>query len=275
MQFFQKLLLGVYSLIKKTGLLEKPLFNKGFWFAYFLYKQYFEDPFFGLTQKYPHLFKEGCVLDIGANIGYTTTVFSKVITPGFKVYAFEPDRVNFNSLREMVKLRKAKSKIVPVQAAMGETKGEIELWHNENHHGDHRILTQDYKQSGVDLMKVSVVPMWSVDEFVASEMANAAVKFIKIDVQGYELPVCLGMQQTLAANPDVVVAIEYMPSTMSELGFAPETIFTFFQEQGYFMYLLHKKGKLKPARQEVIDKLVKNRGYTDLIFSKRELLASS
>jgi FkbM family methyltransferase len=271
MQLFQKLLLGIYSLVKKTGLLDNPWFKKLFWFSYFLYKQYFEDPFFGLTKQYPHLFKGGNILDIGANIGYTSTVFAKAITPGFKIYAFEPDATNFISFRELIKLLKMSGKILPIQASVGDTKGTVELWHNEEHHGDHRILTEDYKKSGIDWHKASVVPLWSIDSFVESETENTAVKFIKIDVQGYELPVCLGMQKTLAANPDLVVALEYMPSSMVELGFAPEEIFRFFQERGYFMYILNQRGKLEPAQHQLIDKLVKKRGYIDLLFCTKEL----
>ena len=136
MKILQKILLKVYSLVNKTGLLETYYFKKTFWFAYFLYKQYVEDPFWGFTRKYPHLFQGGNILDIGANIGYTSTIFSNVISTGFKVYAFEPDETNFKSLKEIVKLRKKIGKIIPIQAAVGETKGTIKIWHNENHHAD-------------------------------------------------------------------------------------------------------------------------------------------
>ncbi|MEB3189648.1 MAG: FkbM family methyltransferase, partial [Snowella sp.] len=211
MKVFQRILLIIYSLLNKTGLLETDYFKKIFWFAYFLYKQYVEDPFWGFTQKYPHLFQGGNILDIGANIGYTSTVFSRVIYPGFKVYAFEPDDRNFKSLKEIIKLRKKIGKIIPIKAAVGESKGTIKIWHNENHHADHRIVTEKYKNSEINLLNVSTVPCWSIDSFVDSELENQAIKFIKIDVQGYELPVCLGMQNTLAANPDLVVVLEYMP----------------------------------------------------------------
>ncbi|MDJ0679176.1 MAG: FkbM family methyltransferase [Xenococcaceae cyanobacterium MO_167.B52] len=275
MQFIQNTFLIIYRLFKKTGLLESFWFKKLFLFSYFLYKKYFEDPFFGLIKKSPEIFKGGNILDIGANIGYTSIMFSKARTPGFKVYAFEPDRANLIALKEMIKNRKAKGKIIPIHAALGAKNGTVELWHNEQHHGDHRILTQKYKKSGVDLSKIYVVPMWCIDSFVESEAPNSAVKFIKIDVQGYELPVCLGMQQTLAANPDAVVALEYAPSSMCELGFVPEKVLKLFQDQGYFMYILHKRGRLELAQNKVIDILVKKRGYIDLVFCRKELIASS
>jgi FkbM family methyltransferase len=274
MKLIQEFLLKIYSLCKTIGLTENSLFQKIFLISYFFYKKYIEDPFFGLIKTKPELFKGGHILDIGANIGYTSTLFSKVVTPGFKVYAFEPEKTNFERLNQIIDAWNAKSKIIPVCAAVGASDATAELWYNESHHGDHRIVTQKYSQSGINLMEVSAVEMRCIDSFVKSEILNSAVKFIKIDVQGYELPVCLGMEQTLTANPDAIVALEYDPRTMSELGFVPEKILKRFQEQGYFIYILHRRGALEPARNEVMEQIIKKRGYLDLIFSKKELLPS-
>ncbi|MGF1479234.1 MAG: FkbM family methyltransferase [Cyanophyceae cyanobacterium] len=272
MHVFQKILLWIYRRFQKLGLLEKAWFKKIFWTAYFLYKRHFEDPFYGLTQRYPALFQGGNILDIGANIGYTSVVFSKAITSGFRVYAFEPDYQNSVSLRQIIKLNQQKERIIPIQAAVGETQGTIQLWHNQNHHADHRIATKEFKDLGRDLKKVSTVDLWSVDSFVFSKLDRARVKFIKIDVQGYEFPVCLGMKETLVANPDAVIALEYMPASVEELGFDPEKIIGFFQEREYFMYVLGKQGNLELAREQLVNKLVKQRGYIDLLFSREPLL---
>jgi len=272
---FQKILLRVYSFFKKIGLTENILFKKLFLWSYFIYKKYLEDPFSGLVKKSPELFKGGYILDIGANIGYTSTLFSTIVTPGFTVYAFEPEKDNFLQLNQIINAWKVRNKIIPVCAAVGATDGTIELWYNEKHHGDHRIVTQEYSKSGVDISKVSVVEVRCIDSFVKSEKLDSAIKFIKIDVQGYELPVCLGMAQTLADNPDAIVALEYAPNSMSELGFAPEKVLNLFQEMGYFMYLLSRCGELECAGSKVMNQLIKKRGYIDLVFSKKELLPSN
>ncbi|MDJ0845939.1 FkbM family methyltransferase [Crocosphaera sp.] len=271
MQLLQKRLLFIYSAVNKTGLLETPWFKKVFIYCYFLYKKYFEDPFFGLTQKHPDIFQGGHILDIGANIGYTVTIFSDTMTSGYHVYAFEPDQTNFLTLRETIKSHQLIDKIIPIQAAVGETKGTIELWHNDSHHADHRIATEKYQKNGVNPMQVTQVPLWSVDSFVEEELNNKAIKFIKIDVQGYEFPVCLGMEKTLNKNPNAVVVLEYMPETMAELGFIPEAIFDYFDKKDYLMYFLHQKGDLENATSDLINHLVKKRGYIDLVFSKFHL----
>ncbi len=271
MKSIQQILLWIYKVIKETGLLENKWVQSIFYQAYFFYKRYFEDGFWGLTQEHPQLFQGGNILDIGANIGYTSTIFSQAITEGFQVYAFEPEEENFISLRKIINLHKRIGKIIPIQAAIGQHQGEIELWYNKDHHADHRILTEEYKKSGVNLLKVSTVPMWSVDSFVELKIANAVVKFIKIDVQGYELQVCLGMEKTLKANPDLVIAIEYSPSSMIELGFIPKELLDFFQAKGYLMYLLTQRGKLKLLENHSISSLIEKSGYIDLLFTKQEL----
>jgi FkbM family methyltransferase len=271
MQVFQKIILSIYRAVNKIGLLQFPWTKRLFWLFYCWYKQYFEDPFFCLSRKYPDLFRGGNILDIGANIGYTAMVFSKVISNDFKVYAFEPDRDNFLMLKDAIARCKARNTVIPIQAAVGETTGTIEFWHNEEHHADCRVVTEDYRKTGIARQKISIVPVQTIDSFVSSEIAKQAIKFIKIDVQGYELPVCYGMQQTLAANPDLVVALEYAPQSMEELGFSSQKLLDFFETKNYLMYILTRKGQLALARRESIDTLVNQRGYIDMIFSKKKI----
>jgi len=44
------------------------------------------------------------VLDIGANIGYFSLIFSKIVGNNGRVYAFEPDPNNFKILKKILKL---------------------------------------------------------------------------------------------------------------------------------------------------------------------------
>jgi FkbM family methyltransferase len=274
MQLLQKILIQVYSFAKQLGLLENFIIKRGFLFFYFLYKRYLEDPFFGLTKQHPYLFKGGHILDIGANVGYTSIVFSEAIAPPFQVFCFEPDPINFASLNQVIDIYKARRKVVPVLAAIGAETGTVELWHNPNHHADHRILTPTYRKVKADSKQVSVVKLWSIDQFVKAENITSSVRFIKIDVQGYELPVCLGMQQTLVENPDVAIAIEYAPAAMVDLGFEPQELLQFFQTRNYLIYILNLKGHLTPASPDLIQQKVTERGYVDLICSKKDLLTA-
>ena len=270
-----RFLVAIHGLVKRTGLLDLAWFQRIFGAAYFYYKRRFEDPYFALLRLRPDLLQRGHVLDIGANIGYTATLFSRAIEPGFRVYAFEPEPWNFVFLERTIERMGLGDRIMAVQAAVGERTGVIELWCNEDHHGDHRVLTSRFRESGVDAGKAVPVPMTTVDQFVTDHGLGTSVCFIKIDVQGYELPVCRGLENTLADNPRMVVAVEYMPQAMAELGFSPTELPAFFRTRGYRIHLVlgrgSEKGRIREVSDDELSLALERRGYVDILASRHAL----
>lgn len=108
-------------------------------------------------------------------------------------------------------------------------------------------------------------PLVSIDLFL--ERNPGPVSFVKIDVQGFELPVCQGIKTTLERNPDVTVVLEYAPSAMRELGFNPSQLVGFLVDRGFQVYLVCPKGKLSPGIPSGLD----DSGYVDLLFSRRPI----
>ena len=257
-----------YNVARRAGLLDLGWFRRIFLLAYFLYKRWYEDPFFTLVKRYPELFHGGDVLDIGANVGYTAAVFAAALQPSAKVYAFEPDQESFATLREVIQRKNLGASVETVQTAVGSSDGSLEFWHNDEHSADHRVVTPQFNSPALNRSKVTVVPVTSVDNFVASRGLRN-ISFIKIDVQGYELAVCEGMQQTLQAFPQVCVAFEYAPDGMRELGFDPAALLQFFRKAGYQLYILTRRG-LQPAGDDAaIDFAAKRSGYVDVFCSKQ------
>lgn len=240
--------------------------------AYFQYKRHYEDPFYILSQTRPDLFKGGHVLDVGANIGYTALVFSQLVDHPFKVFAFEPEPENYSLLEETIESRGVMDTVTPIHAAVGAKDGTGELWLNETHPGDHRILTPDYRESGVDLSRTAMVPMTSIDSFAEAREIRSEIAFVKIDVQGYELPVCEGMDQTLSENPHISIAVEYSPNELLALGFEPGELRSYFSERGFFCHAISRDAGLTPVladRWE--DRFLRKRDYVDLLFSRNRL----
>jgi FkbM family methyltransferase len=265
------LLTWAYSLARRTGFLQTGFGKWLFVSSYFLYKRRLEDPFFALTQRHPELFRSGHILDIGANIGYCSTVFAAALAGGYRVFAFEPEPANFGMLQDVIASRDLSGSVVPVQAAAGESDGEIDLWLNEGHHADHRILTDRFRSSiAAPAQAVVAVPEVSIDGFLESERVGEPIAFIKIDVQGYELPVCLGLQRTLSRWPDCTVALEYMPEAITTLGFAPQDLLDWIDRQGFNVYTLRQDGGFSHGWPE--GKV--ERGYADLLLSRRLLDAA-
>jgi FkbM family methyltransferase len=259
---------GLYSLTRRSGLLGTGFGRKLFTTSYFLYKRYLEDPFAALARIRPELFRGGDILDIGANIGYTASLFAQAADADGTVYAFEPEPFNFRLLQSTVRDRRLQGRVVPIQSAVGERSGEIELWINDHHHADHRIATDNLRASSKGPEEYVTIPITSVDEFATQSVAGRPICLIKIDVQGYELAVCRGMAATVAQQRRTVVAIEYMPAAMKELGYDPSAMLDWFSEREFSMYSLGKNGGLVEGLSDELSA----KGYVDLIFSRVPLI---
>ncbi|MGA2099347.1 MAG: FkbM family methyltransferase [Candidatus Acidiferrum sp.] len=259
-----------YNLARSARLLEMPWFQSVFLFTYFLYKRWYEDPFWALTQRNPELFGNGDVLDIGANVGYTAYVFVHILKSPAKVYAFEPDRASFGTLEETVRRKKLSGKVEVFNMAVGSADGSVSFWHNEEHSADHRVVTEQFQSSHPSSGKITTVAVTSVDNFVAARSISN-ISFIKIDVQGYELAVCEGMRQTLQRFPELCVALEYDPEGIRELGFDPEKLLEFFRSAGYNLYVLSRAAITSAADNRSIDQLAEKAGYVDLLCSRKTL----
>jgi FkbM family methyltransferase len=263
-----------YNLARRAGFTDLPSFKRLFLFTYFLYKRWYEDPFWALTRRSPELFTSGEVLDIGANIGYTACVFAAAIkgnrqAPG-RVYAFEPDLASFQTLGEIVRRKNLGDSVEIFNMAVGSADGSLEFWHNEEHSADHRILTEQFKSLRPAGEKITVVAVTSVDSFVAARKLQN-LSFIKIDVQGYELAVSEGMRLTLEKFPRLSIAFEYAPDGMRELGFEPSALLDFFRAAGHQLHILTRSATTLAPDNRAIELAAARSGYVDVLCSKNIL----
>jgi len=255
---------AVYGAARRAGLLDRPFFRDLFVRAYFLYKRYLEDPFHALVRRRPELFRGGHILDVGANLGYNALLFARAADPGRLVYAFEPEAANFEVLCRLVRERSASGRVVPVRAAVGAEDGEVALWYNEGHHGDHRVATERFRAARPAARTTSVA-LRSVDSFAAEAGIEREIAFVKVDVQGYEEAVVRGMARTLSASPRAAVAIEYMPEAMADLGFDPAEMLRLLGAAGFSLFAIGRGGRVAAVDRARLEAMAARRGYVDLL----------
>lgn len=239
----QRGLVAVYRAANRSGLLDSRLAEAAFQRSYFLYKYFVEDPFARLVSSRPEIFAGGDILDVGANIGYTATLFARAVEAPYRVHAFEPEERNFRWLGQSIERSGLGARIVAHRAAVGATVGTIDLWHNAGHHADHRVATERLRPNVEG--RVEQVPMMSIDAHVAAG-GWKPVSFVKIDVQGFEPEVLRGMRETIAKNPSLHVAVEIMPSAIDELGFDPHAFLRDLAAVLPTMSILERDGRLVP-----------------------------
>lgn len=264
-------LVRAYAGARRSGVTRLPGFSTAFRQAYFAYKRWIEDPYCTLLQRRPDLLGAGHVLDVGANIGYTAQLFARRLSPGRRVYAFEPESGNFAQLQRTIRDYRLAERVVAVRAAVGAAAGEIDLWVNPDHHGDHRVLTESLRRSLAPAVACERVPLVSLDGFAELAGISGSISFVKIDVQGYEQNVCEGMEHLLATNPQLRIALEYSPAQMSALGGSGEALIGFFRQRGFATQVIGQDGALgKPGLEPAAGPLAA-RGYIDLLFSRTPL----
>jgi len=78
------------------------------------------------------------VLDIGANIGYYTLIFAKLVGKNGKVYAFEPEPNNLAILKKNIEINGYKN-IEVIDKVVSNKNGTVKLYISEQNKGHHSI----------------------------------------------------------------------------------------------------------------------------------------
>lgn len=167
------------------------------------------------------------VLDIGANQGIYSLLISRMVGNEGCVHAFEPDPGLFDSLRRNCERNRA-ANIELHNVALGSAPGVMKLYRSQVNAGDNRLACSQHP-GWFDEVEVRVVPLDSI-------LVGKRVDFIKIDVQGWEYQVFLGMEQLLRDNPNLRIYLEYWPLGLSNAGCPPVDCLRHLTWHGFSLY---------------------------------------
>lgn len=139
--------------------------------------------------------------DIGANVGFFTTLAAKLVGPSGQVYAFEPFPGNAACVRHNLKLN-GFSHVTILEKAVAESPGTGQLLLGKYCGG--YTLSDKESASGAGTEGAIAVDLVSIDELV-EQGAIAPPTAIKIDVEGFEIEVLRGMSQTLQQFKPIII----------------------------------------------------------------------
>jgi len=161
------------------------------------------------------------VFDVGANEGQSAREFLRHF-PAAKIFSFEPTPATFQSLKS---LAGSEPRLTAVNQALGETPGKVSF--NENaFHQTNSILPsnrqgEEYVGPAVTEHQRKIeVEMTTLDAF-CRQTSVERIDLLKVDVQGFELSVLKGAQETLAARRIgcLVLEISFIPLYQNQATF--------------------------------------------------------
>ena len=170
------------------------------------------------------------VVDIGANQGLYTLLFSRCAGPTGCILAFEPDDALHAALEENI----AYNRVQNVQSycvALGARDETLTLHRSLLNSGDNRLVLDGHKGNDSDSTRVRV-------ERLDVMFAGRRIDFIKMDVQGWEMEVLRGMEALLddPCNAALTIYFEYWPQGLHDAGSNPLEPLTFLSEKGFALF---------------------------------------
>lgn len=161
------------------------------------------------------------VLDLGANIGWFTLWFSKLVGDSGHVYSFEPDPDLFAVLKENVELNKLKN-VSTFQIAVSNRSGKGRLSLNPTQQAANRLDSHMMNKKTIEVDTISI------DDFCKQNQVN--IDFVKMDVEGSEPKVFEGMKNLILSNPKIKIIAEFCPSAIIDVGSSPKEFFNILEK---------------------------------------------
>ncbi len=170
-------------------------------------------------------------LDIGANIGWYTTLFQKLVGNEGEVHAFEPVPPIFDRLKHNIKVNEPPKNVRLNNFALGDTETTVDLHiFADLPDGHASIATFDHKE-----FEVFPSRMTTLDSYItANGIEN--VNLIKIDIEGAELMMLKGASKLFSQNQLPVLEIEMALATTSGFNYLPNDIIKYIRHQADYVF---------------------------------------
>lgn len=172
------------------------------------------------------------VVDAGAYLGYFTLIAAGIVGRKGHVYAFEPHPESFEALLGNVRANRFEDRVTAVRMALADRPGirPFGLDDNPTHSG---FAKADDRSRSMEVQCLRLDDYF--DHAPPPDM-------VKIDVEGAELAVLTGMQQTLdRVRDDFVMIVEFNPAALRQAGTGPDELVAWVREAGLRIWVINER----------------------------------
>lgn len=176
--------------------------------------------------------KNAVILDIGANIGWYSLLFSKRL-PQSKIYAFEPIQDTYKNLVTNINLNKSDN-IFPFNMGLSEKRSFLTYYYFP----EGSVLASEKNLINCPKAKQVTCQVDALDTFISTQRLDQ-LDFIKCDVEGAELSVIKGGLNTIK-NFLPILFIELFERWTLQFNYHPNDVIYLLKTIGYKCFLANK-----------------------------------
>ncbi|HRW97896.1 MAG TPA: FkbM family methyltransferase [Cyclobacteriaceae bacterium] len=174
--------------------------------------------------------KNSDVIDIGANIGFFTTLFARIIDDSQKVLSVEPTKTALARLHKNIRINSVEEKVVIFEGVVSDKLGIEKISVIEG--------KEEYSSIG-EINHPSVANMNRLQYEVESVTVDELVKryslepgLIKVDAEGAELSIFNGCRKTISDHRPIILS-EVSDLLLKGKGATSKDLLEFFECFGY------------------------------------------
>lgn len=174
------------------------------------------------------------VADVGAQVGYFTLLFARLVGANGKVLSWEPDPAIHPILRKNIEANNLARTVEAFETAVADTARKASFYQV----GVGGSLFDSENRVGTTEAEVT-----SLDAFFA-ERNWQPVHVVKIDTEGAEPLVLRGMREVCRRNEDLKLVLEFSPANLDQAGSDPDELLTALVDADFpLVTVLSRNGK--------------------------------
>lgn len=204
-----------------------------------------------------------CFIDIGANFGWYTCLFSIIGGENSKIFSVEPSPDNLFFLKKNIYKNKLKN-ISLIECAIGEKENSLPLYFaNPKNPGAHSLIKDTPQQDSIT--NYSQVDVKTLDSLFKD---LEIIHLMKIDIEGFELNALKGGLKTLKKVQNLL--IEFSPHLWKDPYNEAKHFFKILNDIGLKPNILESEflKELNKSDIDLILEFLKNRNLNTLPISK-------
>jgi FkbM family methyltransferase len=193
--------------------------------------------FLGIYEKFcteivaRHVKKGDVCLDVGANIGWYSTLFQKLVGKTGEIHSFEPVPQLFAELEKNVALNRSDAKIYLNNFGLGDEEKNLEMhFFPDLPTGHSSLIAPKGENSSAIPVKIK-----TLDSYL-TENRIERVDFVKVDIEGAELMFLKGAGKLFEQEKPPVIFMEMALGTSVRFGYKPNDLLNYIKEKAAYEF---------------------------------------